>query len=535
MGEARLVRPVRWLLQALSAFGQRHPVVAILVIIVLSNVFGTVFNILSNGHFIYTHCNERQQEVFFWLIMGYNPIAFPVGAVLLAALVWPIYRSNQRMLRGQAIPPEDLRHCRKALLQLPVNLMWVNSLCWLAGMFFFPAMICWLGGTDKAAEIWGQFLMSFGVGMALTVVQTLFLIEEFLIRVLYPMYFRDARPADVRGGLQSFVVRMFLFWGAVAVMPMVAIAALVSNVNDRAMHNAFVLTIAGGVLSGGCISLMVGWSLWRWIREHQQASARIARGDYTARVAEQRPDEWGKLTDRFNDMAAGLEQAEKVRETFGQMVHPEIRDEILQRFQGLGGEIREVTVMFADIRGFTQRTAGESPEKVVALLNRFLTLAVAAVEDKGGWVNKFLGDGVLALFGIRRSGRNHADQALDAALELLQRLYLLNQELRQQQQQPLQVGIGIHTGPVLFGCIGATVTLGDGRTTMRREITAIGETVNLGQRLEQLTKTLGGPILLSAGTARRLSTTLPLRSLGPQLIPGYQGTLEIVRFEMLDT
>jgi adenylate cyclase len=311
-------------------------------------------------------------------------------------------------------------------------------------------------------------------------------------------------------------------------MPMVAIVVLAGNVADSQLRSDFILTVAGGLISGGLISYLVGRSLRRWLRDHQQASERIARGDLTTRVGEKRPDEWGKLTDRFNDMAEGLEQAEKEHETFGQIVHPKIRDALLQRYQGLGGEVQQVTVMFVDIRGFTRRSAGEPPEKVVALLNRFLSLAVAVIEDREmGFVNKFLGDGLMALFGSLDPGPHDADNAVAAAVELLRRLQLLNKDLEHQGQDPLRIGVGIHTGAALVGCVGASVLLADGQTALRREITAIGETINLGSRIEQLTKTCGGPILLSDSTRRHLTRPVPLQPLGPQPVPGYEGTLEI--------
>src|SRR6185436_2348087 len=137
---------------------------------------------------------------------------------------------------------------------------------------------------------------------------------------------------------------------------------------------------------------------------------------------------WGQLTDRFNDMAGALQKGEQLRQTFGQFVSPEVRDEILEHYPDLGGEVREVTVVFADIRGFTRRVEAAPPEQAVALLNAFLSLSVAAMEDAGGWVNKFLGDGFMALFGAPRLRADHADLALRAARDLLGRLAGLNAE-----------------------------------------------------------------------------------------------------------
>jgi adenylate cyclase len=230
-------------------------------------------------------------------------------------------------------------------------------------------------------------------------------------------------------------------------------------------------------------------------------------------------------------MAAALEQGRHMRETLGQFFDPEMFDEIMDAPE-LGGQVLEVTVLFADIRDFTRRSAGEPPEKVVALLNRFLSLAMASVKEQDGMVDKFLGDGILALFGAPRPHADHADMAVRAACGLLKRLESLNRELIKEGQAPLKVGMGIHTGPALVGSIGAMVPLPDGRQQTRREYTAIGETVNLAQRIEQLTKTCGGPVLLSEQTRMRLTRQIPLISAGPQPVPGCETALVVYRIGM---
>jgi adenylate cyclase len=290
---------------------------------------------------------------------------------------------------------------------------------------------------------------------------------------------------------------------------------------------ALIVTIIGAG-SGAFVFWLVGYDISRWVNSHAEATEQIEMGNFDVYIRQKRPDEFGRLNDRFNDMASALGRARQVYQTFGQIVSPEIRDEILQNYQGLEGQEQEVTVLFADIRGFTRRSSGQKPERVVELLNRFLTGAVAAVEEKsGGWVCKFLGDGFMALFNVRRQQTNHADQAVAAARELLRQLDTLNAELAREGDAPLCLGIGIHSGPALVGCIGAKISLPDGSTGLRKELTAIGETVNLAQRMEQLTKCCAGPILLSEQTRLQLREDLPLISHGAQQVPGYDGRLVV--------
>jgi adenylate cyclase len=357
--------------------------------------------------------------------------------------------------------------------------------------------------------------------------------EAFLMAVFYPELFQDARPAEIQGTLRiSYGKRLLLLWLAVAVGPLLALLVVAMNLTALPAEiggDLWQLALAVALVSaasGGIVAWLVGRNLLSWMVVHAAATEQIALGNYQVRIREQRPDEWGRLTDHFNDMAGALDRGRRVSETFGQFVSPEVLDDVLDR-PLLGGEVVEITVLFVDIRGFTQRTAGQSPEDAVALLNRFLSLAVAAVEENGGWVNKFLGDGILALFGAPRPRSDHADLALQAASVLLGRLRFLNQELEKEGQPPLVVGAGIHTGPALVGCIGAAIQGRDGVERMRREFTAIGETVNLSQRLEQFTKCGIGPVVVSEQTRQRLQKPFPLTCLGPQALSGYAGKVTL--------
>jgi adenylate cyclase len=412
--------------------------------------------------------------------------------------------------------------------------MGINALGWVPGAFVFPFAVCALAGEHNAEPIWRHFAVSFTVSALLTTVQTFFLCEAHLIAVLYPEFFKDARPAQVHGAWRiPFSARLTIMWMAVGLMPLIALLVVAQNIGTRdqdvLLRLAAEVTVVG-VVSGGLISYLVGRQLHRWIKAQSAATEQIALGHFDVRVPEKRPDEWGRLTDDFNDMAAALGRAQVMRETFGQIVGPRVRDSILERYQGVSGEVCDITVLFADIRGFTQRSAGESPDRVFELLNRVLTLAVAAVE-KGdrGLVNKFLGDGFMALFGADRDRADHADLAVAVAVEFITRLEALNRELEGQGEPPLRMGVGIHSGPALVGCIGASLGYVGGREQLRREFTAIGETVNLAQRVEQLTKTCGGAILLSEETRSRLKRPVPVVDLGPQPVPGLKGELRVYR------
>ena len=168
----------------------------------------------------------------------------------------------------------------------------------------------------------------------------------------------------------------------------------------------------------------------------------------------------------------------------------------------------EVTIMVTDLRGFTHYSEKLQPLDVLNVLNRLQGNLSAIVEQQGGWVDKFMGDGMLAVFGAPRPLANHAEQALKAAQMILDSAH---------EWSPLPIGVGLHSGSIVSGCLGT----GD-----RLEFTVIGDTVNVASRLEALTKDVGHPILVSVKTQRQVPT-LDLVSLGEVLIRGRDEQLEV--------
>ncbi len=161
------------------------------------------------------------------------------------------------------------------------------------------------------------------------------------------------------------------------------------------------------------------------------------------------------------------------------------------------GVEQEATILFCDLRGFTKMSEGKLSYDVVFLLNQFLGHMAEAIQDSGGFVDKFMGDGIMAIFGMETSAKDSAVDAIKAARAMGGVLDSLNQTLHDELPAPLQIGIGLHTGPVVLGRIGA----GD-RTDAAARITALGETVNTASRLEGLTKSLGVQIVVSDATIK---------------------------------
>ena len=247
--------------------------------------------------------------------------------------------------------------------------------------------------------------------------------------------------------------------------------------------------------------------------ELRAAMQAVAAGRFDVRLPLRRADEFGALAGSYNIMAEELEGKERLRRTFGLHVGSKAAEQILARDPGLSGSEQVIQVMFVDIRGFTARSAGCAPGRVVAMLNEFLSAMVRGVEEhRSGMVNKFLGDGFMALFGAGQPCEDHADEALAAAQATVAHLGELNARLAERGEEPLAIGIGLHTGPAIVGSIGSAERL---------EFTAIGSTVNLASRIESLTKVVGETVVVSEATRDALRRPVELRALPPQPVKGW--------------
>lgn len=225
-----------------------------------------------------------------------------------------------------------------------------------------------------------------------------------------------------------------------------------------------------------------------------KGARRIEGGNYADPVDVKQEDELGTLADSFNRMMKGLAERDHVRAMLGRVVSPQIAEELLSKEIELGGEERTVSVFFTDIRGFTTVSEREEPQRLVKILNTFLSGVSTAIEKHGGVVEEFMGDGVKALFGAPVEHVDDAVRSVRAALELQRSMPAINAEVRKLGGRPLTVGIGVHTGPVIAGKMGST---------SRLKYTVVGDGVNLASRLEGLTKRYGVGIIVSDATREK--------------------------------
>jgi len=239
----------------------------------------------------------------------------------------------------------------------------------------------------------------------------------------------------------------------------------------------------------------------------------VAAGDYTRRIDLPREDEIGQLAGAFNHMTAGLAERDRVRDLLGKVVSPEIATQLLHSDLQLGGEEREVTILFSDLRDFTGLSEKLPPTEVLALLNRYLDRMSRAIEEHGGVIDKFIGDAIMALFGAPVNQPDAPARAIAAALAMQRALADFNRELAAEGRPALAIGVGINTARVVAGNIGSA---------RRLNYSVIGDGVNVAARLQALTRdpVYATNIVVSAHTIRASAPPFAVRDLGTVAVKG---------------
>jgi adenylate cyclase len=219
------------------------------------------------------------------------------------------------------------------------------------------------------------------------------------------------------------------------------------------------------------------------VDEVRQGLARVENGDFDIRLPVYDGSQLGLLQLGFNQMGTGLAERERIRHAMGVYLDPDVAARIVAEGAHLEGEEVEVTVLFVDVRNFTSFSEGRPGREVVAALNQLFDRIVPVIHDHEGVVNKFVGDGLMAVFGAPRRLADHADRAVEAVLSI--------QEGR--SDGGLQVGVGLNSGYVVAGNVG-----GAGRF----EFSVIGDVVNTAARVEAATRQTGDMVLLTEDTKR---------------------------------
>ena len=287
--------------------------------------------------------------------------------------------------------------------------------------------------------------------------------------------------------------------------------------------------ISGALALGGFVTLLlaalashlVAKGLAGPVRSLMEAAGRVAEGDYGANVELARKDELGRLADSFNEMTEGLRLKEQYRGVLDKVVSKDVAEELIEGGIELGGETRNVAVLFADIRGFTALTEGMAPEDVITLINSCMEKMSGAIEAEGGVVDKYVGDELMAVFGAPVSRGDDAGRAVRAAILIQEGLADLNKRRRAEGADAIGVGVGVNSGKAVAGNMGSS---------NRLNYTVLGEAVNLASRLCAIAP--AGEVYISEATAGEVNSTLSVEPIGVHQLKGFSKDCHVFRVNL---
>ena len=262
------------------------------------------------------------------------------------------------------------------------------------------------------------------------------------------------------------------------------------------------------ILIGIAIAILLGFRFSKPLSHLVLATQEIGVGNYRHKIVLARNDELGNLATAFNRMGSELWKNSLMQKSFGKYVGSEVLDMILADPESawLKGRKNEATIVFTDIRGFTSYSEANEPEVIVERLNEYFEIATRSIQDYGGYVDKFIGDAVLGVFGVPIYHQDHVERAVRAAIDMQEKF----QQEKENGKDILQsVGIGINTGIVVSGNIGSA---------NKMEYTVIGDSVNVASRLNGLAKS--GEIIISKSVYDHLSDLVDVEALSLQYVKG---------------
>ena len=369
-----------------------------------------------------------------------------------------------------------------------LRLWWRGGYPVLAGMGWCLFAVWLLGLPGWAIPVLFpiiQVLLAYANGVAC------FIVERGMQPVLDDLAGDLSEEAEVDAIGLPLGRRLLLALGALTLTVGVVVAGFVEPGHPGLGGMAVAALISVGVTLTVALAfaLLLATSVVAPIRRLEAATGRVARGDLAVRVPVSGSDETGVLTQAFNRMVSGLEERERLRDAFGTFVDPDLADRVARDGTDLRGEELDVSVMFMDVRGFTGLSESADAQEVVGHLNRLYDVVVPVIIRHGGHANKFIGDGLLAVFGAPERHADHADRAVAAALEIAA-------AVNDGAGGSLRVGLGVNSGTVVVGTIG-----GGGRL----DFTVIGDAVNTAARVESATRQTGDDVLITSETRHRLS------------------------------
>jgi adenylate cyclase len=457
--------------------------------------------------------------------MVFLPASFFVPMLITLIYERPIRGYWEKRYHG--VPPDESEtvKARARLLNEPFFLIGLDFAIWLSAAVVYTTLHWRLGAETRLLQ--DVLTRSLFTGL-ITVTVAFFVFEFVLQRRVVPHMFPEGGLWMTPGTLRIRIrARLTAFLFACNVLPFLSIlddmmwARQVPWEAERVLdklHSAIISQSLVFVGVGIWLTILVSHNLTSPLRDIIQVLRSVRRGVFDKKVRVTSNDEIGYTGDVINEMNEGLAERDFIKTTFGKYVTREIRDEILAGRIPLDGEIRTVTVLFADLRNYTPMVERTEPKEVVKLLNGYFKEMDEAVRSHHGLVLQYIGDEIEAVFGAPVYRDDHPTMAVKAALEMAKRLRDFNKELEGRGFPPLAHGIGIHTGEVVAANIGSPDRL---------SYALVGDTVNLASRVQDLNKEMGTEILLTEATQAGLREPFPLKTLPRVMVKGKTQEIQV--------
>lgn len=366
---------------------------------------------------------------------------------------------------------------RLSTLLLPRRFMLLSVLAWAGGNIVFA-----IAGALEGDTVRDIIRSTVGTALgAATTAAACYLLIDKVLRPVFARVLREGPMPTITIGVRH---RILLAWALGSGIPLLGIAAAPLGPDEPSVGDLAVLAAIGVVAGGALVSVATG-SVSDRLASVRYALARVRAGDLTVEVPVDEAGEVGTLQAGVNAMVRGLRERQVLADLFGRHVGADVARLALEQGVHLGGEQRDVSVLFVDVTGSSWLAATRPPTEVVAMLNRLFAVVVRVVEEEGGWVDKFEGDAALCVFGAPAPLDEHPTHALRAARKI-------------REQIDIDLGVGVSSGVVVAGNIGSEA---------RFEYTMIGDPVNAASRLSDAAKCCESRVLASHTTVERAAPT----------------------------
>lgn len=413
------------------------------------------------------------------------------------------------------------------LLNVPIRMSATNAGAWLISAIIFaviphafPEYCPWDPGSAIKISAWTVFL-----GGPFTVMFCYFVLESWVRKTVKEVFPAEAllrRPSAIHISALSRLLAVSLMIGTIP--PIVISHVTLHQITEiqQGYHSidqflaqmpvAIVYLLTLSVSLAVCLSIFLARSIFEPLRQIGLGMDRVGNGNLDTSVPVVSNDEIGIVGDGFNDMVDGLREREYIRETFGSYISEAVVTEILESPEGvkLGGELREITILVSDLRGFTRMTDSLEPQRVIQILNRYFEKMTDVIVRHEGTIDEFTGDGILVFFGAPKPSPDHKIMAMACALNMQEALEELNADNALNGWPELRMGIGINSGQLVVGNIGSQ---------KRKKYGAVGTPINVAFRVESLA--VAGEVLATPSVYERPVEDLELGSIRQAKIKGF--------------